>query len=160
MFLDFTTVLGIHKNQSRDTEIIYLLKGYMHYLYTWKPVWNMARFRAFRCEFRNSTFTFTYPVVWWTGGAPQMTWQPVPSIPLAYQPSYLQTLQICYLVYKPARHLRSAEGNSDVVTKPLNKAGVNAAVTARNDLSTTVTSNTTYIFQDRINTSFVYYDLH
>ena len=31
--------------------------------------------------------TFTYPVVWWTVGEPQMTWQPAPSIPLASQPS-------------------------------------------------------------------------
>ena len=26
--------------------------------------------------------TFTYPIVWWTVGAPHMTWQPAPSIPL------------------------------------------------------------------------------
>ena len=32
-------------------------------------------------------FTFTYPVVWWTVRAPQMAWQPAPSIPLASQPS-------------------------------------------------------------------------
>ena len=57
-----------------------------------------------------SPFSFTYPVVWWTVGAPQMTWQPAPSIPLASQPyswrcsyflcpSYSQVmLQICLLV--------------------------------------------------------------
>ena len=31
--------------------------------------------------------TLTYPVVWWTVGASQVTWQPAPSIPLASQPS-------------------------------------------------------------------------
>ena len=33
------------------------------------------------------TVTFIYPVVSWTVGAPQMTWQRAPSIPLASQPS-------------------------------------------------------------------------
>ena len=32
-------------------------------------------------------FTFTYPVVWLTVGAPQMTRQPASSIPLASRPS-------------------------------------------------------------------------
>ena len=31
--------------------------------------------------------TFTYPVFWWTVVAPQMTWQPAPSSPLASKPS-------------------------------------------------------------------------
>ena len=32
-----------------------------------------------------SHYTFTYIVVWWTVWAPQMIWQPDPSIPLSFQ---------------------------------------------------------------------------
>ena len=37
--------------------------------------------------FVSPCFTFTYPIVWWTVGALQMTWQPAPSNPIASQPS-------------------------------------------------------------------------
>ena len=47
------------------------------------------------------TFTFTYPVVWLTVGAPQMTWQPIPPIPLVRFADFLRAS----LSLKPVRPL-------------------------------------------------------